>query len=86
MSKECVWYISKYVVPSDNSSQGGRGYLLMRELVKLGYKCVVLTSNSSEYSKTPNMKVNYQNEMRDGLSFWWVRTLKYNGARSIQYH
>jgi len=84
MSKECVWYISKYVVPSDNSSQGGRGYLLMRELVKLGYKCVVLTSNSSEYSKTPNMKVNYQNEMRDGLSFWWVRTLKYNGARSFK--
>jgi glycosyltransferase involved in cell wall biosynthesis len=84
MSKECIWYISKYVVPSNNFTTGGRGYMLMRELAKLGYTCLIFASNSSEYSQTPDMKVSYQKEMQDGLSFWWVRTLKYVGARSLK--
>lgn len=84
MSKECIWYISKYVIPPNDSTIGGRGYMLMRELATLGYTCIVIASNSSEYSETPNMKVNYQKVKRDGLSFWWVRTLKYVGARSFK--
>jgi len=84
MSKECIWYISKYVVQSNSTTTGGRGYMLMRELAKLGYTCLIFASDSSEYSQTPDMNVSYQKEMQDGLSFWWVRTFKYVGARSLK--
>ena len=84
MSKECIWYISKYVVPPDESTIGGRGYMLMRELSKSGYKCLIFASDASEYTTVPDLKTCYQEEIMDGLSFWWVRTLKYVGARSFR--
>ena len=84
MSKECIWYISKYVVPADESTIGGRGYMLMRELAKSGYKCLIFASDASEYSTVPDLKTCYLEEVMDGLSFWWVRTLKYDGATSFR--
>jgi len=83
VSRECIWYISKYVVPPDESTTGGRGYMLMRELVKSGHKCLIFASDASEYSTVPDLKTCYKEEIMDGLSFWWVRTLKYAGARSF---
>ena len=84
MSKECIWYVSKYVVPPDETGIAGRGYMLMRELSKCGFECLVFASDASEYSVVPDLKVPYQEELMDGMSFWWVRTLKYAGARSFK--
>jgi hypothetical protein len=84
LSKECIWYISKYVVPPNKTTIGGRGYMLMRELVKIGHKCLIFASDSSEYSDVPDLKTCYQEELMDGMSFWWLQTLKYDGARSLR--
>jgi glycosyltransferase involved in cell wall biosynthesis len=84
MSKECIWYISKYVVPARESTIGGRGYMMMRELAKKGYKCLVLASDSTEYCEVPDMPGAYFKESIDGLDFFWIRTLKYSGAKSLR--
>ena len=84
MSKECIWYISKYIIPADQSTFGGRGYMIMRELSKRGYCCLIIASDSSDYSSTPKMTSNYYKEVMDGIFFWWVKTYKYFGARSFR--
>jgi len=58
--------------------------MIMRELAKTGHKCLIFTSDSSEYSSVPNLKSNYKEETTDGLSLWWIKTLKYSGARSFR--
>ena len=83
MNGNCIWYISKYVIPPDESTIGGRGYMILRELASCGYKCLVFTSDASEYSSVPNLRTSYHEELIDGLSLWWVRTHKYAGARSL---
>lgn len=84
MSKECIWYISKYVIPPDELTTGGRGYMLMRELADMGYKCLIFASDASEYSSIPDIRTDYHEEITGRLSFWWVRTFKYAGARSFK--
>ena len=45
--KPCIWYVSKYVNPPSKGSAGGRGYLLMREIAKQGFQCVIIASDSN---------------------------------------
>jgi len=84
MNGKCIWYISKYVVPPDESTIGGRGYMLLRELANSGYKCLIFASDASEYSSVPDIRTCYHEEIIEGLSFWWVRTFKYAGAKSFK--
>ncbi len=84
MSEKCIWYISKYVVPPDDTTIGGRGFLLMRELVKIGCDCLIITSDATEYCSVPDLQGSYEEEIIDGVSLWWVRTFKYSGARSFK--
>lgn len=82
--KRCVWYVSKYVSPPSDASAGGRGYLLMRELAKLGHDCVIITSDSNHLSNVPTLEVPYDLHKVDGLTLCWVRTLKYSSAKSLR--
>ena len=84
MASKCIWYISKYIVPPDASTMGGRGYMIMRELARRGNQCLLFTSDSSEYSKTPTLTASYLAEAKDGMCLWWIRTFKYKGARSFK--
>lgn len=83
MSGKYIWYISKYAVPTTDSTIGGRGYMVMRELAKRGYQSLILASNSNEMCQTPVMPTFCLKEHVDGIQFWWIRTLQYSGARSL---
>lgn len=82
--KPCIWYISKYLAPPTRASAGGRGYLIMREFVRMGYDCVVITSDSNQLSEVPQLDEAYLLQQTDGMQLCWVRTLKYTVAKSLR--
>ena len=76
--------MSKYVAPPAKASAGGRGYLIMREMARMGHECVIITSNSNQLAEVPNMDEPYRLQRVDGLQLWWVNTLKYQVANSLR--
>lgn len=80
----CIWYISKYVTPPGQGSVGGRGYLIMRELASLGHMCVVITSDSNQLAQVPDLTQPYVRQDVDGIQLWWVKTLRYQVAKSLR--
>lgn len=82
--KRCIWYISKYVSPPDRASAGGRGFMIMRELVRAGHEGVVITSDSNALAAVPKFPGRFKCEKIDGVQFCWVRTLKYRTAKSLR--
>lgn len=81
---KCIWYVSKYVSPPGKGSAGGRGYLLMRELARLGHRTVIITSDSNQLTEVPALDRPYMLQKVDGIDLWWVRTLKYRVAKSAR--
>jgi glycosyltransferase involved in cell wall biosynthesis len=80
----CIWYISKYVSPPTDASAGARGYILMRELAKLGHDCVIITSDSNHLANAPALDATYEFKRIDGLTLCWIKTLKYSSAKSLR--
>lgn len=80
----CIWYVSKYVTPPSQGSVGGRGYLIMRELARLGHTCVVITSDSNQLAEVPDLAQPYVRQDVDGLQLWWVKTMRYQVAKSVR--
>ena len=80
--KPCIWYVSKYVSPPANASAGGRGYLIMREFARMGYQCVIVTSDSNQLAEVPQLEGPYLLQEVEGIRLCWVRTLKYSVAKS----
>lgn len=81
---KCIWYISKYVAPPTLSGVGGRGYHLMEEMLSLGCKSVIITSDSNQLIIAPVLNKTYQQEISRGIQLIWIRTFKYKIAKSIQ--
>jgi glycosyltransferase involved in cell wall biosynthesis len=79
----CIWYVSKYVTPPSQGSAGGRGYLIMRELARMGHECVVITSDSNQLAQVPDLEEPYVRHVVDGMQVWWLKTLKYRVAKSL---
>lgn len=79
----CVWYISKYVLSLTTSATGGRGYMIMREIARLGYKCVIIASDSNNLAEVPKLNALYEIINNDGLKICWIRTKKYIIAKSM---
>lgn len=82
LMSHCVWYVSKYVCPPQRGTAGVRGYLLMKELATLGHKVLIITSDSNQLTQAPSFEGNYLRESSDGIDLWWVKTLKYDIAKS----
>lgn len=82
--KPCIWYVSKYVAPPAKVSAGGRGYLIMRELARMGYRSVIITSDSNQLADVPVLEAPYLFQEVDGLQLCWVRTMKYGVAKSLR--
>lgn len=80
----CIWYVSKYVAPPAKASAGGRGYLIMREFTRLGYRSVIITSDSNQLAEVPKLEGRYLFQEVDGIQLCWVRTMKYAVAKSLQ--
>ena len=81
--KKVVWYISKYFEVPTARSDGGRGFLLLEELVKIGYEVMVITSDSNHLNETPKFSGIAKNQQLGKLNVKWVKTLKYKRAKSI---
>ncbi len=79
----CIWYVSKYVAPPAKVSAGGRGYLIMREFARMGYRSVIITSDSNQLAEVPILKAPYLLQEVDGIQLCWVRTMKYGVAKSL---
>jgi len=81
---KCIWYVSKYVAPPGKGSAGGRGYMLMKEFARLGYRSVIITSDSNQLAQVPSLEGPYLRQEVDGIQLWWIRTLKYQVAKSLR--
>lgn len=79
-----LWYITKYFAPETSDSPGGRGWFLMRELVKLGYKPLVITSDSNNLIEAPVLDAKVVVEEKNGVEVVWLKTLKYQVAQSLR--
>ena len=42
----CIWYVSKYVLTPSAGDPVGRGYGFMREFARMGYRTLIITSDS----------------------------------------
>lgn len=79
----CVWYISKYVTLPSTGRVGTRPFMIMREMVKAGNRCLIITSDSSHLAVAPEFAGAYLATESDGVDIHWVKTLKYQGAKSF---
>ena len=82
--KRTIWYISKYFDPKTISSPGGRGWFLMEGLADLGVQPVVITSDSNRLIEPPKLNRKVTREDRGGVTLFWLKTTKYQGAKSIR--
>lgn len=82
--KPCIWYVSKYVAPPTKTSAGGRGYLIMREFARMGYRSVIIASDSNQLVEVPRLDGPYLLQEVDGVQLHWVRTMKYAVAKSLR--
>jgi len=82
--KPCIWYVSKYVSPPAKASAGGRGYLIAREWARMGYRTVIITSDSNQLAEVPELDRPYLLQEVDGIQLYWVRTMKYVVAKSLR--
>jgi glycosyltransferase involved in cell wall biosynthesis len=81
--KETVWYISKYATPLKYGF-ASRHFYLAREFNRLGYRTVVISSDSNHLAKVPEFDSRFTHECIDGIDTWWIRTLRYEGSGSIR--
>jgi glycosyltransferase involved in cell wall biosynthesis len=83
--KSCIWYISKYAAPPNKAGVGVRGYLIMRELAHMGYRTVIVTSDSNHHlTAAPKLEAPYLFEEVEGIQLCWVRTMKFSVAKSLR--
>jgi glycosyltransferase involved in cell wall biosynthesis len=79
----CIWYVSKYVALPAAGRGGTRAFLLMREMVRLGHRAVMLTSDSNHLTEVPMLTGPHLLETVDGVDVHWIRTLKFTSTKSI---
>lgn len=54
----------------------------MREFVRMGHRAVILTSDSNHLIAPPRFDDSHQTDIIDGVEVCWIKTLKYQGAKS----
>lgn len=57
--------------------------MIMKEVARLGYQSVLVTSDSIHLANVPHLNKAYQIEFGDGMRICWVRTYKYKSAKSL---
>ena len=76
-----VWYISKYVKTSFVGNSGSRGYYLLEELSKLGFKSLIFSSfpfkNSIKFKK-PIININ------KGFKYIYINSYKFKYSNSFK--
>lgn len=82
MSKT-IWYISKYMTPPYAARVGARGFMILREMARLGQRAVLVTSDSNHLADVPKIDGREFVEVVDGVDVLWLKTRKYDSARSL---
>lgn len=54
----------------------------MRELVRMGHRAVILTSDSNHLGIAPQFEESHKIDTIDGVEFCWIKTLKYGETKS----
>ena len=58
--------------------------MIMRELNKLGCRCLIITSDSNQLAEPPQLRAPYVAQEMDGIEICWIRTLKYSVSKSLK--
>jgi len=82
MSKN-ILIINQYA-GSPKHGMGFRSYYLAKELLRYQYDLTIISSSYSHlFFKLPHVKKTYTKEQLEGINFWWVKTPRYNGSKSL---
>ena len=84
MSPRRIWYISKYLSTPSVGAPGSRGFELMRELAALGHDVTIFTATPNHLFDTPTFARSHFVETVDGVDICWVKTIHFEGARSLR--
>jgi glycosyltransferase involved in cell wall biosynthesis len=57
--------------------------MLLREMANLGHQPIIFTSDSNHLVNRPEVTGSHEVKVVDGVEVCWVRTLKYQGAKSL---
>lgn len=79
-----IWYISKYVMPPQESLVGHRGHYLIKELQKKGKRVYIVNSNSFNKAKKKNLKKIYNFRIIDEVSYLTIKTIQYKNSFSLK--
>lgn len=66
------------------SLQAPRNFCLMRELSELGFRTIIITSDSNHLAAPPHIDKTSKIEVIEGVSVIWLRTLKYVKTNSLR--
>jgi len=58
--------------------------MLMREIAAIGHRCVIITSDSNRLAQVPQLDQAVWMQELDGMTVCWLRTLKYEVAKSAR--
>lgn len=78
-----VWYISKYLSFPAQGRVGLRGFMLLREMVKQGHKCLAITSDANHLIAPPEFSSDTLDDTIEGVEVSWIKTRKYQSAKSL---
>lgn len=79
----CIWYISKYIALPRERKWSIRAFSILREVVKAGNRCVIITSDSNHLTNPTPVHGTHEREVVDGVEVTWLRTKEYRGAKSL---
>lgn len=83
--KPCIWYVSKYVILPSGEGPASRGYGLMREFSRMGYRSVIVTSDSmGKFGAPPAEEPVAFEQLPENVQLCRFRTLKYSDSKSLR--
>jgi len=80
---KCIWFISKYASPLKYGF-ASRHFYLSKVFSALGYRTIIISSDSNHLVEIPRRDRTYYHEVIDGIDTWWIRTVKYHGVKSFR--
>jgi len=75
-----IWIINEYA-GSPYHGMEFRHYYLAKELIKLGYKVVIISASYSHlFRNLPKVSKKFTHEIIDGIDYYWIRVKKYKNS------
>lgn len=84
MSKQIIWFISKYNASPPNDGNGStRVFLTMREMSRQGHHVTIFTSSADPYAELNTNSKRSELMIIDNIRIWVLRGLKYKKSISL---